>query len=121
MYEFELAHTKLDKTKPYYDVNNGNIIMPKLGNKYSYYLETKIFNKDLNSYEYYLLLSNTKFDTNCYKCKSDIYNRIKIRLHSNEIKRDLTRHTLYDKYGFNIDVIYIESKENYDIYQIEII
>lgn len=115
MFEFEIVNPKVDKSKPYY--KDGLFIIPKVTSNYNYYLETKIFNKDLGNYEYYLLLSENKFDNNCYKCKKDCFNRIKIRL-SKEIIKELNTKNNSE---FNINIYYVETTNNYDVYQIETI
>ena len=69
-----------------------------------------IFNR-----EYFILISNKKFDDNCRKCFVDSYGRCRIKP-SGELKDYITTQTINRD---NIDIEYIESTSEYDVYKLE--
>lgn len=110
---FEILNPISDKNKPYFDNKNNIFVIPlKIG--YTYYVETKLIEEN-GITNYYLLLGFTKFNNNARRCNVDNYGRCKIRI-GGEFKDFVINEC---KERGNINVTYIESKEDYDIYLVE--
>lgn len=113
IYKYEILNCKIDKKRPFFD-KNGLLYIPHIGKHYKYYIAATRYNTTIAEKEYFLLLSNTKFDFNCRNCNVDDWGRLKINL-KGEIKD-----YLIDKYSnySNVNVEYIESEDDYDVYLI---
>jgi len=101
-----------DKNKPYFD-NKRNIFVIPTKTNYSWYILSYIDN-GYGGVDYYILLGKTKFNNHCRKCNTDNYGRTKIKLLGelyNYVKDTC------ELYG-NIEVEYIESAEDYDVFKI---
>jgi len=98
---------------PFYDDKKGIFYIP-LKTKYRYYVEA-VIEDGQGGVNYYILLSKEKFDINCRLCHTDDYGRVQIKLRGEVldyvIKESIERG--------NVNVVYIESVEGYDVYSIE--
>lgn len=111
--KYEYIRMNTEKNMPYLDRGH-IIIIPNIQKDYKYYLEVKRFNPAIKDYEYFLLLSDTKFDSNCDTCKVDKLGRLVIYC-SNELK-DIMLKLVSVNTNFNFD--YVESEDSYDTWQI---
>lgn len=75
---YDVINTKVDKTKSWY-LYKDNIIFAKLTLpfKVNYFLEATLNNK--NGKEPCIILSKDNIDTQCRRCNTDNYGRIKIK------------------------------------------
>lgn len=114
IHKYEVISPVTNRKNPYLD-DKDFLIVPDIRTLYDYYVEVKRYNaKDL-CYEYFILLSTKKFDSQCRKCRVDDYNRLKAKLHG-EIK-DYVRNEMNAR--GNVNFRYIESEESYDVWKIE--
>ncbi len=113
IYKYELIDPVVDKKYPRMD-SKGYFIVPDIKKIYNYYIEVKRYNTNNICYEYFLLLGIEKFDSQCRKCRVDDYGRLKVKLHK-ELAEFVSTETTYRG---NVKFEYIESEENYDIWQI---
>lgn len=104
--KYEILNPVIDKTKPFF--RKGILFIP-IEEKYRYFIEAAQENAYGEKY-YFLLLSKTKFNSNCRICNTDMYGRVKIPL-KGEIKDFVENKT-------TIDIEYIESGEDYDVFSI---
>ena len=111
--KYELVSPIINKKLPYLDKNNF-LIVPAIKKLYKYYIEVKRYNPNTLCYEYFLLLSDKKFDAQCRKCRVDDYGRLKVMLH-NEVKQYVIDETAARG---NVQFEYIESDSLYDVWQI---
>lgn len=110
VFKYEILNPIVDKKKPFLD-RRGFFVIPNLKIDYKYYLECANYNQALGYKEYYILLSKEKFDENCRSCKMDNYGRIKIPV-KGELKDFIKDNSV-------IDIEYVESENNYDVFKIE--
>ena len=82
---------------------------------YKWYLECSRFNENVQDIEFYVLLSENKFDTNCKKCHVDNYGRCQFRP-TGKIKDFILEEC---EYRGNFIFEYLETENNYDIYKLE--
>ena len=99
--------------KPFFDMKRGFFVF-RLEKEYKYFCQAKTYNRDTYNYDYFLLLGKTKFNDSCRKCYKDDIGRYKIRP-TKDIKDYLT---IGASNGNNFDLIYVESTELYDVWQI---
>lgn len=110
--KYQVIKPVIDTKKPH--VNKlGAFIVPNIKRFYTNYVEVKNYN-DIDGYEYYLLLGISKFDSNCRKCRVDDYARLIVNLHD-ELKDYATKEC--NERG-NLEFNYIESEDDYDVWQI---
>lgn len=108
--KYDILNPIPDKAKPF--LKKDTLYIPIKAN-YRYFIEAAM-NNAFGGRDYFLLFGNTKFNNNCRTCQKDGYGRIKLKL-KGEIKD-----YIYDKcktYG-NCDIEYIESAEDYDVFEI---
>ena len=110
---YEVIAPITNRKIPYLD-NKGFFIVPKISKIYNYYIEVKRYNPNKLSYEYFLLLSDKKFDNQCRKCRVDDYGRLKAKLHDELLE---FASSIMSVRG-NIDMNYIETQEEYDIWEL---
>lgn len=111
--KYEIINPITNTKKPH--VNKyGVFIIPNIKHNYRYYIEVMRYNDSKYCYEYFLLLSDTKFDEQCRKCNVDNYGRLKVIIHK-ELKYFINEEM--NNRG-NLNVEYIESEELYDVWQI---
>lgn len=103
-----------DKTKPRF-FSKINSLVFRLDKKYKYYVEVSRYNKEEDIYSYFLLLSNYNFNINCRKINNDNYGRTIIILHNNLLEYIKAE----SKSRGNINIDYIESTNEYDVYSVE--
>lgn len=113
LYNFDIVAPVIDKKKPFYLENRKSLVF-RLDIKYNYYVECSQFNEDTQETDYYLLLSQNKFNDNCRKLQYDNYGRYKAFLHD-KFREYVSNES---KNRGNIDLEYIESTEEYDIFSI---
>ena len=112
--KYEVINPVKDSKRPFFDNKSGLFYIPVKA-PYRYYVEVANTNMHTGGREYYILLSTTKFDEHCRLCSVDGYGRCRIKLRG-EIKEYVVEET---KYRGNINVIYLESENNYDVYMVE--
>lgn len=111
--QYELVAPVTDRKAPYLN-KDGAFIVPTIKNLYRYYVEVKRYNPNALCYEYFLLLSDKKFDAQCRKCRVDDYGRLKAILH-NEVKQYVISETAARG---NVQFEYVESDSLCDVWQI---
>lgn len=111
--EFNIINPVINKKSPFFDIKRGLFYFPtNIG--YRYYLECSKINDKTKDIEYYILLSRNKFNEHCKSCSLDNYGRCKMKP-SGDIKNYLIRET---KERGNVILDYVESREDYDIYNL---
>lgn len=113
VFKYEVINNRIDRKKPFVDAK-GFFIIPNIKTSYKYYLEVRRYNEQTLNYEYFLLFGFIKFDDNCRNCKLDDYCRFKLRL-SKDLKEYVHN---YFKDNGNVNIEYLESENNYDVWQI---
>lgn len=111
--KYELIAPVTDRKAPYLN-RSGAFIVPAIKKLYKYYVEVKRYNPDALCYEYFLLLSDKKFDVQCRKCRVDDYGRLKVKLHGEFLDFVANECTSNGNVQFN----YEESEDCYDIWKI---
>lgn len=111
IYKYEVIAPVTNKQRPHFD-KRSLFIVPIIKKNYKYYIECARYNPNTFSREYFLLLSEEKFDNNCRKCRVDNYGRLKLILHGE------CKCYAIDEIAArgNIDVEYLETEDVYDIY-----
>ena len=114
IYKYEILNPKRDKTKPY--INKHEVlVIPNLKEKYRYYIEAISTNPNNLTKNYVLLLSTDKFDEQCKTCRIDDFGRLKVN-----IKGEFKNYIINElKSRPNINIEYLESEDNYDVYLVE--
>lgn len=113
IYKYEIIAPITNRKNPYID-SKDFFIVPDFKKIYRYYIEVKRYNLATLNYEYFLLLSDTKFDIQCRKCRVDDYCRLKVKLHG-----DIKDYTIKEVASRgNVEFNYIESEQDYDVWQI---
>lgn len=114
IYKYEVTNPVVSHKKPHVDIH-GVFIIPNIKRMYKYFVEA--ISKDPDTYieTNVLLLSDTKFDENCRRCRVDDYGRLKVRI-SNKLREYIMSEC---KSRGNVNVEYLESEDNYDVYVIE--
>ena len=113
IYQFQILNPIIDKKKPHID-KYGVFIIPKIMKYYNYFLECCRFNNNIGFKEYFILLGYTKFNVHAKKCHVDNYGRLKLNV-AGDIK-DYITNEVTDR--GNINVEYLSSETDYDIYKI---
>lgn len=111
--KYEIIAPVTDNKLPHFD-KWGNFVIPAIGKNYRYYVECARYNPATFSREYFLLLSDNKFDKNCRKCRVDNYGRLKLILHG-ELKRFVDDEV---RTRGNVEYQYADTEEDYDVYMI---
>lgn len=111
---FDIVSPVVDKHKPFYFTNRNSLVC-RFEKRYDYYVECSRYNPTTNSYNYYLLLSKENFNANCRKINNDNYGRALIRLHDSF--NDFVKSECSNR--GNINVEYLESTDDYDVYSVE--
>lgn len=114
IYNYEILNPVISPKRPFYDIKRKLLFFPANGSNYRYYIEVARNNKDTFAREYYVLLSNRKFDDNCRICRVDNYGRCQINLRG-EIKDYVIQET---KRRGNIEIEYVESERDYGVFAI---
>lgn len=114
VYSYTVLTTTTDSKKPFFDEKKGIFYMPTK-KKYRYFLECGNFNKATKGTDYFILLSDVKFHENCRLCRTDDYWRCQIKVKGDI--RDFIKSESADR--GNVDVEYVETIENYDVYSVE--
>lgn len=104
-----------DKTKPYISKANKKLYLVGIP-YYRYYIWLKRFDKDINRYKYFVLLTSTLDETlKLLKCNYNNSKEIRIDV-PDEILKELS----YDKQNpFNVSLEIIEDKEDYVVYSVD--
>jgi hypothetical protein len=113
IYNYEILNPVISPKRPFYDIKRKLLFFHANGSSYRYYIEVAR-NKNTFAREYYVLLSNRKFDDNCRICHVDNYGRCQINLRG-EIKDYVIQET---KRRGNIEIEYVESERDYDVFAI---
>lgn len=111
---YEVISHVTNTKRPFLD-KNGLLLFYTIGAHYRYYIECARTSDITYEREYFILISNKKFDDNCRKCFVDSYGRCRIKP-SGELKDYITTQTINRN---NIDIEYIESTNEYDVYKLE--
>lgn len=111
--KYEIIDKVIDKKRPFFDKERGLFIF-RVNPKYRYYLQCKQYNPQQCEYDYFLLMGLTMFNENCKQCRRDDFGRYKIRL-TKELKDYIIEASADNA---NFDLIYVESTELYDVWQI---
>lgn len=110
--KYEYLRTSLDKDKPYLKTNR-ILVIPNITKKYKYCLLVKRFDNTFKTYEYFMLMGEEQFDINCSKVYYDGDN-INIGLDS-EAYDNMLKVVASNR---NFDFSYVESEDDYDVWQI---
>ena len=113
IFKYEVIDPPTNYKKPHLN-KDGALIIPNIIKNYSYYVEASLINNNIIGREYYLLLSATKFDECCRKCRVDTWGRLRLNLHGDllaYVKSEIKRRG-------NVNVDYLETEDNYDVYKI---
>lgn len=111
--EFNIINPVQSRKSPFYNKKKGLFYFPTtIG--YRYYLECTKFNTEKQDTEFYILLGKIKFNENCKQCHVDNYGRCQIRPAG--ILKDYILEEIKERGNFIMD--YIESKNDYDIYNL---
>jgi len=113
IFRYELIAPVTDRKKPYID-NNGYFIIPNIGKYYTHYIEAARYDPRNDCYNFFLLLGTNKFDEQCRTCRIDDYARLKLFLHNNFRKYVINEIAIRG----NVECTYLESENNYDVFQI---
>ena len=111
---YEILNPIVDKKRPFLDKNGLFYFYIEYPN-IKYYLECARINDKNNIKEYFILLSEYKFDSNCRICKIDSYGRCKFKP-KGELKTYIQQEVL-DR--GNIDVIKIDDNGVFVTYLIK--
>lgn len=111
--KYEVINPVVNYKKPFLN-SKGFLVIPHIGGRYKYYVECARNNPFNYEREYYVMLSNIKFDSNCRRCKTNSYGQLTIKL----------RGELYDfavaecNTRGNVKFEYMETEEGYDVFQL---
>ena len=107
---------KIDKTKTWIDTKKCILLSREI--KYrKYYVLSRRFNTELNTYDYFIILLDEKpTDRVSYQTRIDDYGRVKIRLY--ELYRESTLSNL--EKDINISITKVEHQDDGDIYQLDV-
>ena len=114
IFKYEVLNPVINTKSLFFDNKSGLFCFPLKGIKYKYYVECAVTNQHTGGREYYILLSNKKFDSNCRLCHIDNYGRCQIKVRG-EMKEYIISET---SWRGNIEVEYIESSDDYDVFAI---
>lgn len=113
--EYDIINNTIDKSKSWIDIAKQMIYSREILHRYRYYTFASKYNKDSNSYSYYLIHSIDNISNNSKIMQFDDYNRAKIKVN-----------TIFQELGFNpkdknhnIKIQLVEEGKEYDIYLIE--
>ena len=112
--KYDILNPITDKRSPFYNQKKGLFYFHTKSN-YKYYLECSKLNEYTKDIEFYILLSNKKFDINCKLCHVDNYGRCQIRP-AGKLKEYIIQES---KERGNFIMDYLESEEYYDVYKLE--
>ena len=111
--KYNIINTLSNKKLPYYDFKTDYFIVP-FKSSYRWFVEAANYNKEKGYNEYYILVSNEKFDENCRRCETNQYGKCKFKL-LGEIK-DYVISECNDRGNITCD--YVETCGNYDVFRI---
>lgn len=111
--KYEIINPITNRKKPHID-KYGAFIIPAIKKNYKYYIEVKRYNTTTLCYEYFIILSIIKFDSQCKKCRVDDYGRLKLIVHG-DIKDYIVNEI--NNRG-NVEFNYMESEQEYDVWQV---
>lgn len=116
--KYELVKPIINKDKPYIN-KYGAFIVPRIHTIYKYYIEVMRYNTSINDYDFFILLSDSKFSSQCRKCSVDCYGRLKINIHG-KLKEFITAQIA--NVG-TVDFGYVETESDnnywYDVWEIK--
>lgn len=112
--KYDIINPITDKKSPFYNQKRG-LFYFHTKSKYKYYLECSKINEKTKDIEFYVLLSETRFNPNCKQCHVDNYGRCQIRP-SGKLKEYIISE-LKERGNFIME--YCETEENYDVYNLE--
>ena len=110
--KYEIINPVSNNKSPFFNEKKGLIYFPTKSN-YKYYLECSRINESTKDIDFFILLSEEKFNDNCKKCHVDNYGRCQIRP-AGKLKEYILNECK-ERANFKMD--YIETEDNYDIYQ----
>ena len=76
--KYDIINPITDKKSPFYNQKKGLFYFSTSSN-YKYYLECSRLNENTSDIEFYILLSEVKFNNICKQCHVDNYGRCQIR------------------------------------------
>lgn len=114
IHNFKVVNPSVSNKKPFID-KRGNLYIPLTGARYRYFLEVSNYDPDTGDDYYYIMFGNIKFNEHCRLCAVDMYGRVQVPV-KGVIKDYILRET---KERGNVEVKYLESTENYDIFSVE--
>lgn len=114
IFKYEVLNPVVNTKSPFFDNKRGLFCFPLKGITYKYYVECAVNNQHTGGREYYILLSNKKFDSNCRLCHIDNYGRCQIKVRG-EMKEYIVSET---NWRGNIEVQYVESSDDYDVFAV---
>lgn len=112
IHKYTVTNPVTDPRLPFFDKRKGIFYVP-LKAIYRYYVACKTLNTD-GGYDYHILLSKDKFDKNCRLCHTDDYGRVQIK-----VKGEIAEYILSESVDRgNVEVTYVESTIDYDVFEI---
>lgn len=112
--KYDIINPITDKKSPFYNQKKGLFYFSTSSN-YKYYLECSRLNENTSDIEFYILLSEVKFNNNCKQCHVDNYGRCQIRP-AGKLKEYILNES---KERSNFIMEYLETEDSYDIYKLE--
>lgn len=114
IYKYEIVNKVTDKKRPFFDKKRG-LFVCRIPASYHWYCEGRLLDEKTGVFNYYLLFSDEKFSSHCRKCRKDDFGRYRLKV-SKELKEWFTEY--YDIDNGNFDIDYVETINNYDVYEI---
>ena len=112
--KYDIINPITDKKSPFYNKKKGLFYFHTKSN-YKYYLECSRINEKTHDIEFYILISDKKFNINCKQCHVDNYGRCQIRP-AGALKDYIFKEC---EHRGNFMFEYIETEDNYDVYKLE--
>lgn len=113
IYKYKIINIIPDINRPYIN-DKDELIVPRTNGYYKWFVEAINYNRNNAIDKYYILLSYNKFNNSCRGCKIDRKNNLIIPVLGeirDYIKRECKEHG-------NVDVNYIESTDEYDVFEV---
>lgn len=113
IHKYQIINHTTNAKMPFFDEKKGIFYLP-VNHIYRYFVEAVVANTEEGGYDYFFLLSKTKFDNNCRLCNTDGYGRCQIK-----IRGDMKEYIVSELKGRGtVDVEYIESTDGYDVFKV---
>lgn len=110
---YQVIAPVINKKLPYI-TNYGTLVVSRFHKKYKYYVEVKQYDTYADDYNYYILLSEEKFDEQCRTCRIDDYGRLFIVLHKDILEYAKAES---ERRG-NLNFEQIDSSDEFDLWKL---